>query len=109
MSDVIKIIINKMYFTSQKQSVLPLRNQFLRRNHDKKYCTDNFVILQHHTERVNSPAPTNMTRGNNPVMGYNPTGNWDRVGVILGTGIIAVGAAVVIAAGVVTTYETLLW
>ena len=44
--------------------------------------------------------------GNNPVMGYDPTGNWDWGGFIVGAGIIGVGAAVAIGGGPLTLAAT---
>ena len=37
--------------------------------------------------------------GNNPIMGYDPTGNWDWGGFIAGAGIIGIGAAVALGGG----------
>ena len=40
--------------------------------------------------------------GNNPVMGYDPTGHWDWGGVITGLGIIAITTAIVATCGIAT-------
>ena len=37
--------------------------------------------------------------GNNPVMGYDPTGNWDWGGVLVGAGIICLGVGAAILGG----------
>ena len=44
--------------------------------------------------------------GNNPVMGYDPMGNWDWAGVFVGVSIIVVTTIVIAVVGVTTTVGT---